>query len=84
MIRVLHREGPEILAVVLLASSTLFGAWAAYMFVAATEIQGDPDAWGVLFLLVCVVLGLVGVIPATPLAAQHALALTPARVEPAS
>jgi hypothetical protein len=31
------------------------------MFVAATDIQGDPDAWGALFLLVCVVLGLVGV-----------------------
>jgi hypothetical protein len=51
----------KILAFVLLASSALFGAWAAWMFVAATDIQGDPDVWGALFLLVCIVLGLVGV-----------------------
>jgi hypothetical protein len=31
------------------------------MFVVAEDIQGDPDAWGALFLLVCLVLGLVGV-----------------------
>jgi hypothetical protein len=52
----------KIFALVLLASSTLFGAWAAYMFVAARDVQGDPDAWGALFLLVCIVLALVGAI----------------------
>jgi hypothetical protein len=51
-----------ILAFVLLASSTLFGGWAAYMFLAATDLQGDPDAWGALFLLVCIVLALVGAV----------------------
>jgi O-antigen ligase len=51
----------KILAVVLLASSALFGAWAVWMFVAAADVQGDPDARGALFLLVCLVLCLVGV-----------------------
>jgi hypothetical protein len=54
-------SGLMVLAVVLLVASALFGAWAAYMFLVAEDIQGAPDAWGALFLLACLVLGLIGV-----------------------